>query len=175
MQITQEYHKMLRLFRKKAKMTQEEISEELNIPQSTISKMESGRHIIDIQTFVQVGEGNQFRNTCCNNDVWYGCNKQRNATNAGSTYVYWRIYMDLTQINNEIAREKSCIDDLIKLIGMHTQENRLEEAARLGQDLQKSIKTIQKLEQQKSFYITANRLAKQGVICGVVRRYEQKV
>ncbi|BDH60095.1 hypothetical protein MTP04_02250 [Lysinibacillus sp. PLM2] len=53
MQITQEYHKMLRLFRKKAKMTQEEISEELNIPQSTISKMESGRHIIDIQTFVQ--------------------------------------------------------------------------------------------------------------------------
>ncbi|BDH60096.1 hypothetical protein MTP04_02260 [Lysinibacillus sp. PLM2] len=83
--------------------------------------------------------------------------------------------MDLTQINNEIAREKSCIDDLIKLIGMHTQENRLEEAARLGQDLQKSIKTIQKLEQQKSFYITANRLAKQGVICGVVRRYEQKV
>ncbi|WP_346234540.1 hypothetical protein MKY04_12805 [Lysinibacillus telephonicus] len=83
--------------------------------------------------------------------------------------------MDLTKLNNEIQREKSCIDDLIKMIGMHTQENRLEEAAQLGRDLQNSIATIQKLEQQRNFYITAKRLAKQGVICGVVKRFAEKV
>lgn len=43
---------MLKLFRKKAKMTQEDMADELNMTQSTISKMESGRHIIDIQTFM---------------------------------------------------------------------------------------------------------------------------
>ena len=43
---------MLKVFRKKAKMTQEDVAYELDIPQSTISKMESGRHIIDIQTFM---------------------------------------------------------------------------------------------------------------------------
>ncbi|WP_346234541.1 helix-turn-helix transcriptional regulator [Lysinibacillus telephonicus] len=52
MQITQEYHKMLKFFRKKAKMTQEDIAYELNMTQSTVSKMESGRHIIDIGTFM---------------------------------------------------------------------------------------------------------------------------
>ncbi|WP_400194661.1 helix-turn-helix domain-containing protein [Lysinibacillus telephonicus] len=43
---------MLKFFRKKAKMTQEDIAYELNMTQSTVSKMESGRHIIDIQTFM---------------------------------------------------------------------------------------------------------------------------
>lgn len=33
-------------------MTQEEIAYELNMTQSTVSKLESGRHIIDIQTFM---------------------------------------------------------------------------------------------------------------------------
>lgn len=52
MQITQEYHKLLRQFRKKARMTQEEIAYELNMTQSTVSKLESGKHIVDIQTFM---------------------------------------------------------------------------------------------------------------------------
>lgn len=53
MQVTQEYHKLLKQFRKKAKMTQEQIAYELNMTQSTVSKMESGRYIIDIHTFMQ--------------------------------------------------------------------------------------------------------------------------
>lgn len=52
MQINQDYHKMLKSFRKKANMTQEDIAFELNMPQSTISKIEGGTHVIDIQTFV---------------------------------------------------------------------------------------------------------------------------
>jgi len=50
-QIATEYHKILKQFRKKAKLTQEEIADKLNMTQSTISKIESGRHIIDIRTF----------------------------------------------------------------------------------------------------------------------------
>ncbi|AMA72901.1 hypothetical protein ACH33_08550 [Aneurinibacillus sp. XH2] len=53
LQITQEYHKLLKFFRKKAKMTQEEIAYELNMTQSTVSKLESGKHIIDLQTFMK--------------------------------------------------------------------------------------------------------------------------
>lgn len=33
-------------------MTQEEIAYELNMTQSTVSKLESGKHIVDIQTFM---------------------------------------------------------------------------------------------------------------------------
>lgn len=53
MQVTQEYHKLLKQFRKQARMTQEEVAEKLNLTQSTVSKMESGRYIIDIHTFFQ--------------------------------------------------------------------------------------------------------------------------
>lgn len=43
---------MLKIFRKKAKLTQEEIADELNVTQSCVSKLESGRKIIDIDTFM---------------------------------------------------------------------------------------------------------------------------
>lgn len=83
--------------------------------------------------------------------------------------------MDLTKINQKIQREKACIDDLIKLIGMHTQEGRLELAAQLGRDLLNSISTIEKLEHQKRFYITVTKLAEQGILVKVVKRYVEKV
>lgn len=83
--------------------------------------------------------------------------------------------MDLVQINIHIQREKSCIEDLIKLIGMHTQEGRLELAAQLGRDLQNSIKTIQKLEQQKNLYITTMKLAERGILTKVVKKHVQKI
>ncbi|WP_275579632.1 helix-turn-helix domain-containing protein [Lysinibacillus composti] len=43
---------MLKFFRKKEKMTQEEIADKLNVTQSCVSKLESGRKLIDIQTFM---------------------------------------------------------------------------------------------------------------------------
>lgn len=60
--------------------------------------------------------------------------------------------MNFVQINKEINREKACIDDLIKLISMHIQAGRLEEATRLGRDMQNSIACIRKLERQKQLY-----------------------
>ena len=52
MLVSHEYHKVLKTFRKNAQMTQEEIADELNVTQSCVSKLESGRKIIDIDTFV---------------------------------------------------------------------------------------------------------------------------
>lgn len=45
-------HLSLRDFRKQAGMTQEDIADELNITQSCVSKYESGRKQIDVDTFV---------------------------------------------------------------------------------------------------------------------------
>ncbi|MGE7114345.1 helix-turn-helix domain-containing protein [Lysinibacillus sp. NPDC047702] len=47
-----DYRKLLKKFRKNAEMTQEEIADKLNISQSHVSKYESGRKIIDIETFM---------------------------------------------------------------------------------------------------------------------------
>ena len=52
MQLTQEYHVVLKSFRKQAKMTQEEIADELNVTQSCISKWESGEKPIYFDTFI---------------------------------------------------------------------------------------------------------------------------
>lgn len=80
--------------------------------------------------------------------------------------------MDLTKINNELFKETACIDDLLVLIKMHTQEGRYEVAERLANDLEKSIRTMKTLEQRKEFYITAKKLAKQGILTEVVKRVE---
>lgn len=48
-----DYPKLLKKFRKQANMTQEDIAERLNMTQSHVSKYESGRKIVDLETFLQ--------------------------------------------------------------------------------------------------------------------------
>lgn len=74
MLVTREYHKVLRTFRKNAKMTQEEIADELNVTQSCVSKLESGRKIIDIDTFVTWASvtNTEFQNSL--EDLFHGFN-----------------------------------------------------------------------------------------------------
>lgn len=48
-----EHGKMLKIFRKKAKMTQEDIAEGLNVTQSCVSKYESGRKTLDLSAFLK--------------------------------------------------------------------------------------------------------------------------
>ena len=48
-----EHSKMLKLFRKNAKKTQEEMAEELNLTQSCISKYENGNKTLDLPTFLR--------------------------------------------------------------------------------------------------------------------------
>ncbi|MBB5148212.1 hypothetical protein [Ureibacillus thermosphaericus] len=78
--------------------------------------------------------------------------------------------MDLKSINFEIAKEKACIDDLLIMIDIHVKDGNLDLATSRSRDLTRSLERVQKLENQRRFYITINSLAKQGVICEVVKR-----
>lgn len=68
----------------------------------------------------------------------------------------------LKLINNQITKEKACIDDLIKEISMHTQNGRYQLAADRGRDMQNSIIRIQQLERQKKLYVQAAELLRKN-------------
>ncbi|WP_431810840.1 helix-turn-helix domain-containing protein [Lysinibacillus capsici] len=48
-----DFKKVLKKFRENAKITQEEMADELNITQSHVSKYERGRKVIDLETFIR--------------------------------------------------------------------------------------------------------------------------
>ncbi|QPR69615.1 helix-turn-helix transcriptional regulator [Lysinibacillus macroides] len=48
-----DFAKVLKKFRKDAKLTQEEMACQLNMTQSHVSKYEQGRKIIDLETFLK--------------------------------------------------------------------------------------------------------------------------
>lgn len=48
-----DFTKVLKKFREEAKISQEEMAEELNITQSHVSKYECGRKVIDLETFMR--------------------------------------------------------------------------------------------------------------------------
>lgn len=48
-----QYASFLKRMRKEAKLTQEELGYELRLTQSNISKYESGRKVIDLETFMK--------------------------------------------------------------------------------------------------------------------------
>ena len=79
----------------------------------------------------------------------------------------------LKNINNQISKEKACIDDLIKEIVMHTKDDRFRLAAERGRDMQNSIMRIQQLERQKGLYLTAIKFVNQGINIEVVKRSVQ--
>jgi len=58
-------------------------------------------------------------------------------------------------INNQIIKEKACIDDLVKEVAIHTQDGRYQLAADRGRDMRNSIIRIQQLERQKELYLHA--------------------
>lgn len=47
-----EFPRLLKKFRKNASMTQEDLAFELNMSQAHVSKYESGRKIVDLETFM---------------------------------------------------------------------------------------------------------------------------
>ncbi len=71
----------------------------------------------------------------------------------------------LTSLNNEIWKEKACIEDLTKEFVMHVQENRFEIAVSKHQDIHKSIKRVQQLYRQKQLYQIAVRLEREAKRC----------
>ncbi|MFJ7950375.1 hypothetical protein ACIQZG_02485 [Lysinibacillus sp. NPDC096418] len=79
----------------------------------------------------------------------------------------------LKLINNQIVKEKTCIDDLTKEIVIHTNDGRYGLAADRGRDMQNSIMRIQQPERQKGLYLTAIKFASQGINAEVVKRSVQ--
>ncbi|WP_431808764.1 hypothetical protein [Lysinibacillus sphaericus] len=79
----------------------------------------------------------------------------------------------LKRINDQIIKEKACIDDLIKEIAMHTQNGRYELAANRGRDMQNSIIRIQQLEGQKGLHLLALKYVGKGINAEVVPRHVQ--
>lgn len=61
----------------------------------------------------------------------------------------------LKLINDQIIKEKACIDDMVKEVAMHTQDGRYRLAAERGRDMQNSITRLQQLEGQKKLYLLA--------------------
>ncbi|MFJ8099357.1 hypothetical protein [Lysinibacillus sp. NPDC096212] len=76
----------------------------------------------------------------------------------------------LKQINNQIIKEKACIDDMVKEVAMHTQDGRYRLAAERGRDMQNSISRIQQLEGQKELYLTALKFVDKGINVEVVKK-----
>jgi len=76
----------------------------------------------------------------------------------------------LKKINNQITKEKACIDDLVKEVAMHTQDGRYRLAAERGRDMQNSIIRIQQLERQKELYLTALKFVGNGINVEVVKK-----
>ena len=76
----------------------------------------------------------------------------------------------LKQINNQIVKEKACIDDMVKEVAMHTQDGRYRLAAERGRDMQNSITRIQQLEGQKELYLTALKFVDKGINVEVVKK-----
>ena len=54
------FREMLSSYRKKANLTQQNLAEKLNKPQSFVSKYESGERRLDLIEFLEVAEALQF-------------------------------------------------------------------------------------------------------------------
>lgn len=78
----------------------------------------------------------------------------------------------LTKVNREIGLEQSCIQYLTARIELNIGNNKLEYLDILVRDLQNSISSIKRLEQQKRFYETAMTLAQKGILSEVVKKHE---
>jgi len=77
----------------------------------------------------------------------------------------------LKLINDQIIKEKACIDDLIKEVAMHTQNGRYQLAADRGYDMQNSINRIRQLEGQKGLYLIALKYVGKGIDVEVVKKH----
>lgn len=79
-------------------------------------------------------------------------------------------------LEQEIAKEQSCIEDLLVRITIHIKRGDYQLASERGNDMQKSIKKIEHLKQQqennRNFASIIERLAAKGILVEAVKRVE---
>lgn len=68
----------------------------------------------------------------------------------------------LKLIEIQIAKEKLCVEDLVKEVVLHTKVGRYQLASDRGRDMQNKIIRIQQLERQKELYLQAAELLRKN-------------
>jgi len=71
-------------------------------------------------------------------------------------------------IDEQIERELTCIDDLSDVIKLHAKAGRINIAKQLERDLHNSLKQLEQLHERKRFWTTVEQLNKNGVLAEVV-------
>lgn len=74
----------------------------------------------------------------------------------------------MIEIDEQIERELTCIDDLTDVIKLHVKAGRINIAKQLERDLHNSLKQLEQLHERKRFWTTVEQLNKNGVLAEVV-------
>lgn len=74
-------------------------------------------------------------------------------------------------IDEQIERELSCIDDLTTEIQMLARKGQINLAKQRERDLHNSLNQLEKLHRKKEFWATVDDLNQQGILVQVVKRY----
>lgn len=72
-------------------------------------------------------------------------------------------------IDEQIERELTCIDDLTDVIKLHVKAGRINIAKQLERDLHNSLKQLEQLHERKRFWIIVEDLNREGVLVKVVK------
>lgn len=74
-------------------------------------------------------------------------------------------------IDEQIERELTCIDDLTTEIKMLARKGQINLAKQREKDLHNSLNQLEKLHRKKELWATVDDLNQQGILVQVVKRY----
>lgn len=73
-------------------------------------------------------------------------------------------------IDEQIEREITCIDDLTDVIKLHVKAGRINLAKQLERDLHNSLNQLEKLHKKKELWATVADLNQRGILVQVVKK-----
>ncbi|MBU5250546.1 hypothetical protein KQI46_01045 [Lysinibacillus capsici] len=73
-------------------------------------------------------------------------------------------------IDEQIERELTCIDDLTDVIKLHVKAGRINIAKQLERDLHNSLIQLEKLHKKKELWATVADLNQRGILVQVVKK-----
>ena len=73
-------------------------------------------------------------------------------------------------IDEQIERELTCIDDLTDVIKLHVKAGRINIAKQLERDLHNSLEQLEKLHKKKELWATVADLNQRGILVQVVKK-----
>ena len=74
-------------------------------------------------------------------------------------------------IDEQIVRELTCIDDLTDVIKLHAKAGRINIAKQLERDLHNSLTQLEKLHKKKELWTTVADLNQRGILVQVVKKF----